>query len=147
MSAEVWMHGAEVPVPGGLDPQRFVASLTIERRDAKPLTRKDLAAIDVAFAAVEAKPEGVTSAQMIEAECDALKALLLEKNLRYGDSALRPIRLMSKADSAEALRVRIDDKLSRLARGSAGGEDVVLDLLGYLVLLRIAERMAKGGEA
>ena len=89
----------------------------------------------------------MTSAQMIEAECDALKAMLLEKNSRYGDSALRPIRLFSKADSAEALRVRIDDKLSRLARGSAAGEDVVLDLLGYLVLLRIAERMAKGGEA
>jgi hypothetical protein len=89
----------------------------------------------------------MTSAEMIAAECDALKAMLLEKNAAYGDSALRPIRLMSKADSVEALRVRIDDKLSRLARGSNAGEDVVLDLLGYLVLLRIAERMAKGGEA
>ena len=40
----------------------------------------------------------------------------------------------------EQIRVRIDDKLSRLARGQAAGEDVVLDLIGYLVLLRVAER-------
>ena len=36
--------------------------------------------------------------------------------------------------------MRIDDKLSRLARGTDyADEDTVLDLIGYLVLLRIAE--------
>ena len=34
--------------------------------------------------------------------------------------------------------LRIDDKISRLMRGAAAGEDVERDLLGYLVLLRIA---------
>ena len=83
----------------------------------------------------------MTSAELIEAECDSIKAILLQKNAAYGDSALHPVRLFSKASVDEQLRVRIDDKLSRIARGAAAGEDVVLDLIGYLVLLRVAERI------
>ena len=83
----------------------------------------------------------VTSADLIAAECDALKAMLLKKNRAYGDSALRPMRVFSKADPSEQIKVRIDDKLSRVARGSAAGEDVTRDLVGYLVLLRVARRM------
>jgi hypothetical protein len=40
----------------------------------------------------------------------------------------------------EQIKVRLDDKLSRLIHGSAAGEDVVLDLLGYLILLRVATK-------
>ena len=76
----------------------------------------------------------------IEQECDALKDMLLAKNEAYGDSALQPIRIMSKADPVEQLLVRIDDKLSRLSRGAPDGEDVELDLLGYFLLLRIARK-------
>lgn len=76
----------------------------------------------------------------IVAECDALKEMLLEKNRAYGDSALDPVRIFSKADPVEQILVRIDDKLSRLKRGHAAGEDVERDLLGYLVLLRIARQ-------
>ena len=65
--------------------------------------------------------------------------LIIAKNEAYGDSALNPVRIFSTASTTEQLRVRLDDKLSRLARGSNAGEDVVTDLLGYLVLLKIAE--------
>lgn len=75
-------------------------------------------------------------------ERDEIRAMLLAKNAAYGDSALAPVRVFSRADPTDALLVRIDDKLSRIARGSAAGEDVVLDLIGYLVLLRIAQRKA-----
>jgi hypothetical protein len=46
------------------------------------------------------------------------------------------VRIFSRSDPDEQLRVRIDDKLSRLARGNpdAFGEDVILDLVGCLVL-------------
>lgn len=65
--------------------------------------------------------------------------LLIEKNKAYGNSALDPVRIFSKSDATEQLRVRIDDKLSRFARGSEyPGDDTVTDLLGYLVLLKIA---------
>lgn len=76
----------------------------------------------------------------IAAECDAIKAMLLEKNASYGNSALEPLRIFSSTNPTEQLRVRIDDKLSRLARGAAAGEDTILDLIGYLILLRVAER-------
>lgn len=82
-------------------------------------------------------------AAAIEVECAGLAAMLLAKNASYGNSALMPLRVFSRADAAEQLRVRIDDKLSRLARAPGAEfaeEDTVMDLMGYLVLLRIAER-------
>jgi hypothetical protein len=74
---------------------------------------------------------------------DEVATMLIEKNRAYGNSALEPVRIFSKANTVEQLLVRLDDKLSRLARGSAAGEDVERDLLGYLILLRIARK--KGG--
>ena len=81
----------------------------------------------------------MTFEEQVTAILDDIHEMLLEKNKAYGNSALNPVRIFSKASASEQLRVRIDDKLSRLARGSNAGEDVVRDLIGYLVLLRIAE--------
>lgn len=81
------------------------------------------------------------SATEIAIVCDQIKELLLSKNMRYGDSALNPSRIFSKADATEQLLVRIDDKLSRIQKGAglvASDEDVVSDLIGYLILLKIA---------
>src|SRR5262245_48914552 len=88
----------------------------------------------------------VPSGTEIFAECLRILELLLMKNRAYGDSALRPLRIISKLDAVEQIRVRIDDKLSRLQRGAAAGEDVTFDLIGYLVLLRIAERHVRLAE-
>jgi hypothetical protein len=81
--------------------------------------------------------------RLIAEECDAVKSLLLEKNRAYGSSALDPVRVFSRASTDEQIRVRLDDKLSRLKRGDAAGEDVELDLLGYLILLRVSRRRGK----
>ena len=73
--------------------------------------------------------------------CDGIKELLLEKNAKYGDSALEPVRCMSQASAVEQILVRIDDKLSRISRGVGlvgDDEDVIDDLIGYFVLLKIA---------
>jgi hypothetical protein len=77
--------------------------------------------------------------------CNEIKDMLMQKNLAYGDSALEPVRIFSKADSTEQILVRIDDKLSRFAKGKAyPGDNDIDDLIGYLVLLKIArERNAK----
>ncbi len=70
--------------------------------------------------------------------------LLLDKNRKYGNSALEPIRIFSKSGSTEQLRVRIDDKLSRVVAGQSDeDEDVLDDLLGYVVLLKIAMKREK----
>jgi len=78
----------------------------------------------------------------IETTCDSIKQLLLDKNAKYGNSALNPVRVFSKADNQEQLLVRIDDKLSRIARGAGMDgvdEDTLNDLIGYLILLKIAK--------
>jgi len=72
--------------------------------------------------------------------CDEIKELLLEKNRKYGDSALNPVRVFSKSDSLEQIRVRMDDKLSRLRNAQTDeDEDVIADLTGYLILYQIAK--------
>ncbi len=76
----------------------------------------------------------------VRAELDEITAMLVAKSEAYGDSALNPLRIFSRASTVEQLRVRIDDKLSRIARGNDAGEDVEKDLIGYLVLSRIARR-------
>ena len=64
--------------------------------------------------------------------------MLKEKNKSYGNAALDPIRIFSKADALEQLKVRIDDKLSRISKGSEFiGDDTIKDLIGYLVLYKI----------
>jgi len=52
---------------------------------------------------------------------DGIKQMLLQKNEAYGDSALTPVRIFSKASPIEQLLVRIDDKLSRITKGVGDG--------------------------
>lgn len=83
--------------------------------------------------------------QAIVEECNAIAEMLCEKNRKYGDSALNPVRVFSRCDAMEQINVRLDDKLSRL-RSAQGDdtEDAEMDLLGYLILKRIAKRRANG---
>jgi len=76
--------------------------------------------------------------QLIEKKCDEIKELLLTKNRKYGNSALQPVRIFHQGDTGDALKVRIDDKLSRvLNQQDDEDEDVVDDLIGYLVLYKV----------
>jgi hemerythrin-like domain-containing protein len=64
--------------------------------------------------------------------------MLLKKNIAYGNSALKPIRVFSTASTSEQLLVRIDDKLNRLKNGvEYQDEDAIDDLIGYLILLKV----------
>ena len=70
-----------------------------------------------------------------------IKKMLLEKNRKYENSALEPVRVFSKASSEEQILVRIDDKLSRIKnRQNDEDDDVISDLIGYLVLLQIVRK-------
>lgn len=81
--------------------------------------------------------------EMIERECDQIRNMLLGKNQAYGNSALDPVRVFSKASPVEQILVRLDDKLSRISRGEDLGEDTIQDLIGYLILLRVARKQGK----
>ena len=85
----------------------------------------------------------------ISTVCDDIKELLIHKNRKYGNSALKPCRVFSKSSAVEQLLVRIDDKLNRIMKGAgllANDEDVVNDLIGYLVLLKIGMNDEKNQE-
>jgi len=72
---------------------------------------------------------------------EEIRDLLIAKNQKYGNSALEPLGVFSQLSAKEGLLVRIDDKLKRIKNGSLekDDEDVVNDLIGYLVLLKIIE--------
>jgi hypothetical protein len=72
---------------------------------------------------------------------EEIAALLEEKNRKYGDSALNPSRIFARSDAVEQIKVRMDDKLNRIKNAQDDeNEDVILDLLGYLIILRIAQK-------
>ena len=86
------------------------------------------------------KSVGAPSGAKIWAACHEIANLLIDKNISYGDSALNPARIFSSAEPTEQLKVRIDDKLNRVMnnQGYAGDNDID-DLIGYLVLYKIAK--------
>jgi len=71
---------------------------------------------------------------------DAMKDLLLCKNKKYGDSALKPKHIFYKGDSVSSILIRLDDKISLIM----ANEDVtprvndVSDIIGYCVLLLVS---------
>ena len=76
--------------------------------------------------------------------------LLIQKNNAYGNSATQPAKIVSKGDAVESISARIDDKLMRIANRGINENtlDTVDDLIGYLVLLKIAwfEREMQNGK-
>lgn len=96
--------------------------------------RNQFACSDLFLLAASA-PSGIKIINM----CHEIAHNLVKKNISYGDSALSPMRLFAKSDASEQLKVRIDDKLNRIknAQGFPGDNDID-DLIGYLVLLKIA---------
>jgi len=89
---------------------------------------------------------GTAAGKEILESCIEIAHMLIRKNIAYGNSALDPVRIFSKAGPREQLHVRIDDKLNRLMKGTEyPGDNDIDDLIGYLVLLKIAK--AKSSES
>lgn len=111
-----------------------------EYRAPIPEMKEAVARLDEVFCDVLADARHTPSGYEILGECLAIAVMLVDKNRKYGDSALNPLRIFSKASPEEQILVRLDDKLSRIARGVGENEDPIVDSLGYLVLLRIAQK-------
>ena len=84
----------------------------------------------------------MTDTQLLIVEIfEEIKELLLEKNRKYGDSAIHPIRIFSKSNNLEQILVRIDDKINRIKNIQADeDEDVINDLIGYFILYKVAKK-------
>lgn len=91
--------------------------------------------------------ERIAVRQTIEKVCDDVKAMLLDKNSKYGNSVLEPINVFFKGPALDGIRVRIDDKLKRMQEmmttSVAPDEDTMLDLIGYLILYRVGKELGK----
>lgn len=71
---------------------------------------------------------------------EAMTDLLLYKNEKYGDSALKPKGIFYKGDSITSISVRLDDKLSRVEANKEKTHRIndVADIIGYCTLLLIS---------
>jgi hypothetical protein len=82
--------------------------------------------------------------EMISEECVALESMLLIKNIAYNNS-LHSEPPLFPIDSITGIQARINDKLNRIKQVGLTDEteDSVLDLIGYLIHLRIALKLNK----
>lgn len=76
----------------------------------------------------------------IDTVCAAIAEMLKTKNKKYGDSALSPVHIFSRAPAGEQIRSRLDDKISRIINNNDSEirKNDVSDIVGYLVLLCIS---------
>lgn len=73
----------------------------------------------------------------IELLFNNFKAFLKEKNIRYGDSAIKPVHIFSDLSAQSQLCNRADDKISRIKNCNELKKNDVADLFGYIALIMI----------
>lgn len=81
----------------------------------------------------------LSTQQQIIQVCDQIKMVLLEKNKRYGNSALQPKHIFSKLSASESIKQRLDDKISRVMNSDELRKNDTCDIIGYLILLCISQ--------
>jgi hypothetical protein len=90
--------------------------------------------------------DGLEARKVIVEVCDAIKEMLLTKNISYGSSFSHPMRVFSNAPTDEQINVRIDDKLSRIKnKGGFAGDNDLEDLAGYILLKMVNQKMEERG--
>ena len=79
----------------------------------------------------------------IETVLKSMQEFLIEKNNRYGDSALNPVGIFGKhvkkgQEAANGILIRLDDKLGRIKNADQLRKNDLVDITGYLTLLLCA---------
>lgn len=79
--------------------------------------------------------------EKIDCVTKSLADLLVAKNTKYGNSALEPLRVFAAAElnATQGICQRLDDKLGRIKNSHHLRKNDVVDIMGYLVLLCVAE--------
>ncbi|HML29540.1 MAG TPA: hypothetical protein PKE16_12020 [Hyphomicrobium sp.] len=85
---------------------------------------------DIEAAARSQMIGGRTFADQLDQTLENIRAMLIEKNRSYGNSALDPVRLFATSDAVVRGLEFMDENTPK-------------DFLGYLILLDIAERVAR----
>ena len=87
----------------------------------------------------EIDSETATTTENIKKVCRSIMGVLVEKNNRYGNSALEPKKIFSGLNSEEGIRIRMDDKLGRIKNSQELRKNDVADLIGYAILLSVTK--------
>jgi len=80
----------------------------------------------------------VNTQEKINSVTESLKHLLIEKNGRYGNSALEPLEGI-KYTVEDGIKIRLSDKVKRIINSEELRKNDLADILGYLVLLCISK--------
>lgn len=78
--------------------------------------------------------------QKITEITEAIRDLLLYKNQKYGDSALKPKQIFYKGEARDSIMIRLDDKLGRIMANTDATPRIndVADIIGYCTLLLVS---------
>ena len=87
----------------------------------------------------EQESNNTPTQQKITEITDAMRELLLYKNEKYGDSALKPKQIFYKGGAVSSILIRLDDKLGRIMANADETPRIndVADIIGYCTLLLI----------
>lgn len=81
--------------------------------------------------------EDMATQQKIQILFSNFKDFLQEKNKRYGDSVINPVKVFSKVEPENKACIRLDEKLQRIINSDELRKNDVADTFGYLALLMI----------
>ena len=83
--------------------------------------------------------ETTPTQQKITEITNAMRELLLYKNEKYGDSALKPKQIFYKGDAVDSILIRLDDKIGRIMANTESTPRIndIADIIGYCTLLLI----------
>jgi len=70
----------------------------------------------------------------VEQITGSLKDFLIEKNKRYGNSALDPLKGI-KYTPEDGIKIRLADKVKRIINLDELRKNDVIDVIGYLILI------------
>ena len=78
--------------------------------------------------------------QKITEITEAIRDLLLYKNQKYGDSALKPKQIFYKGEATDSIMIRLDDQLGRIMANTDTTPRIndVADIIGYCTLLLVS---------
>jgi len=83
----------------------------------------------------------LSTQQKIKTLMNNFAEFLIEKNNKYGNSAIDPIdifsHLIAKNNKSNGIYSRLDDKLSRIKNSNKLNKNDVSDLFGYIALLLV----------
>lgn len=88
------------------------------------------------------KEESSTSKKIKEI-LSAMTDLLLYKNKKYGDSALKPNNIFYKGDATNSILIRLDDKIGRIKNNPEIAVNDVCDIIGYCTLLLASKNISR----